>query len=238
MKVKKMKQILILIVGLSFFTLFSLSATEDILLQSFSTSIEKQDGNVKLNLALAVEKLNGVVIGPNGILSFNNIVGEASVQNGFVTGRVFYWNEAIYEPGGGLCQVSSTLYNLLLLTGFKIIERHKHSQPVTYIPMGLDATIFYGKKNLRMQNPYNQSLRLSAQISDTSLTFSIYGNVPLQEKFELETEEEEHELPILRKEKNYRNAFSVFVYRKKYRGENLLETSLLYKDFIQAVYFK
>ena len=215
-----------------------LSASDEILLQSFTTSIEKQNSDVRRNLALAVEKLDGVRIEPNSVLSFNDIVGEASIQNGFVTGRVFYWNEAIYEPGGGLCQVSSTLFNLLLLTGFTIKERHKHSQPVSYVPMGLDATIFYGKKNLKMQNPYSQTMRLSAKISDTSLTFSIFGSLPLTERFELETEEEEHELPILKKEKSYRNAFSIFVYRKKYRGENLLETSLLYKDFIPAVYFK
>ncbi|MBP9886884.1 MAG: VanW family protein [Leptospiraceae bacterium] len=215
-----------------------LSASDEILLQSFTTSIEKQNSDVRRNLALAVEKLDGVRIEPNSVLSFNDIVGEASIQNGFVTGRVFYWNEAIYEPGGGLCQVSSTLFNLLLLTGFTIKERHKHSQPVTYVPMGLDATIYYGKKNLKMQNPYSQTMRLSAKISDTSLTFSIFGSLPLTERFELETEEEEHELPILKKEKSYRNAFSIFVYRKKYRGENLLETSLLYKDFIPAVYFK
>ncbi len=215
-----------------------LSASEEILLQSFSTSIEKQNSDVKRNLALAVEKLNGVRIEPNSVFSFSDIVGEASVQNGFVAGRVFYWNEAIYEPGGGLCQVSSTLFNLLLLSGFVIKERHKHSQPVSYVPMGLDATIFYGKKNLKMLNPYPQNFRLSAEITETSLTFSLYGNLQLQERFELETEEEEHELPIVKKEKSYRNAFSVYVYRKKYRGENLLETSLLYKDFIPAVYFK
>lgn len=229
-----MKILLILL----FIGLQSLSSSEEILLQSFSTSIEKQNTDVKRNLALAVEKLNGVRIEPNTVFSFSDVVGEASVQNGFVAGRVFYWNEAIYEPGGGLCQVSSTLFNLLLLSGFVIKERHKHSQPVSYVPMGLDATIFYGKKNLRMLNPHAQSFRLTAEITETSLTFSLYGNSPLLERYELETEEEEHELPIIKKEKSYRNAFSIYVYRKKYRGENLLETSLLYKDFIPAVYFK
>lgn len=224
--------LVILFVGLP-----SLSASDEILIKSFSTSVEKQDGDVKRNLALAVEKLDGVIILPNSILSFSDVVGEASVQNGFVTGRVYYWNEAIYEPGGGLCQVSSTLYNLLLLTGFIIKERHKHSQPVSYVPMGLDATIFYGKKNLKMQNPYSERFRLSAKLTDTTLTFSIYGNSPILDRYELEIEEEEHELPILKKEKAYRNAFSIFVYRKKYKGENLLETSLLYKDFIPAVYY-
>jgi len=228
-----------IILVFSIFTITSvLSASEEILLQSFTTSIEKQSLDVRRNLALAVERLDGVRIEANSVLSFNDIVGEGSIQNGFVTGRVFYWNETIYEPGGGLCQVSSTLFNLLLLTGYIIKERHKHSQPVTYVPMGLDATIYYGKKNLKMQNPYSQAMRLSAKISDTSLTFSIFGSLPLTERFELETEEEEHELPILKKEKSYRNAFSIFVYRKKYRGENLLETSMLYKDFIPAVYFK
>jgi vancomycin resistance protein YoaR len=228
-----MKILCLLFIGIQ-----TLSATEEILLQSFSTSIEKQNLEVRRNLSLAVLKLNGIILEPNKVFSFSDIVGEASIQNGFVAGRVFYWNEAVYEAGGGLCQVSSTLYNLLLLSGFTIKERHKHSQPVTYVPMGLDATIYFGKKNLRMVNPHNQSFRLSAQITETNLTFSLYGTYTLPERFELETEEEEHELPILKKEKFYRNAISVYVYRKKYRGENLLETSLLYKDFIPAVYIK
>jgi vancomycin resistance protein YoaR len=228
----------IIFVILFFCGLISLSSSEELLLQSFSTSIEKQNEDVRKNISLAAEKLNGAVIEPNGIFSFNDIVGEASIQNGFVVGRVFYWNEAIYEPGGGLCQVSSTVFNLLLLSGFIIKERHKHSQPVSYVPLGLDATIFYGKKNLRMLNPYPQRLRLTVELTDTSLNFSLYGNSPIDDRFEVEIEEEEHELPIIKKEKSYRNAVSVFVYRKKYRKENLLETSLLYKDFIPAVYFK
>ncbi|MBK8397618.1 MAG: VanW family protein [Leptospiraceae bacterium] len=223
---------------LFFIGLQSLFSSEEILIKSFSTSVEKQSGDVKRNLALAVEKLNGVILEPNSVFSFSEVVGEASVQNGFVSGRVYYWNEAIYEPGGGLCQVSSTLFNLLLLSGFTIKERHKHSQPVTYVPMGLDATIYYGKKNLRMFNPHSQKFRLKAELTDNTLNFSLYGDSPMIDRFELDIEEEEHELPILKKEKSYRNAFSIFVYRKKYRGENLLETSLLYKDFIPAVYFK
>ncbi len=112
-----------------------LSASDEILLQSFTTSIEKQNSDVRRNLALAVEKLDGVRIEPNSVLSFNDIVGEASIQNGFVTGRVFYWNEAIYEPGGGLCQVSSTLFNLLLLTGFTKKEGNNNIQRITNVPM-------------------------------------------------------------------------------------------------------
>lgn len=74
---------------LFFIGLQSLSSSEEILLQSFSTSIEKQNTDVKRNLALAVEKLNGVRIEPNVVFSFSDVVGEASVQNGFVAGRVF-----------------------------------------------------------------------------------------------------------------------------------------------------
>lgn len=218
--------------------LYTLAADEEVLIQKFSTLVEKQNSDVKKNIGLAIEKLNGIKIEANSTFSFSDIVGEASIQNGFVVGRVFYWNEAIYEPGGGLCQVSSTLFNLLLLSGFTIKERHKHSQPVSYVPMGLDATIFYGKKNLKMQNPYPQAFRLVAEMTDSTLTFSLYGNSEISDRFEVETEEEEHELPILKKEKSYRNAYTVYVYRKKYKGENLLETSLLYKDFIPAVYYK
>ena len=119
-------------------------------LSSYTTSVEDQDYNVKANIALAASKLNGAVIKPDEVFSFNTAVGDGSAANGFLIGRVLYQDAVAYEPGGGICQVSSTLFNAMLLSGFTIIERHRHSNPVRYTPLGLDATIRYGKKDLRM----------------------------------------------------------------------------------------
>lgn len=236
------KNELIIIFSLFFYSIIfsgKLSA-ESILINSFTTSIEKQDDNVKKNIALAVEKLNGYVIEPEGSISFNDIVGEASVVNGYVSGRVFYWNEAVYEPGGGLCQVSTTLFNALLLSGFSIKERHKHSQPVKYAPPGLDATIFYGKKNLKMTNPFKQRFTISVSLTDSSLTFMIFGENKIPYHYDIETEEEEVEIPLLnvKKDRNFRPGYNVYVFRKKYSGDKLLENFLLYKDFVPPVVFK
>ena len=110
---------------------------------SFSTSVAEQDDNVKRNIMIACERLSGFVVAPGSVFSFNDTVGEASAKNGYLTGRVLYRDSVVMEPGGGLCQVSSTLFNAFLLAGCVIIERHRHSQPVAYVPAGLDATIKY-----------------------------------------------------------------------------------------------
>jgi len=122
-----------------------------VIISSYRTSVESQDSSVKANIKMASSKIDGVVIFPGEVFSFNKIVGEANAANGYMMGRVLYEGAALYEPGGGVCQVSSTLFNGFLLSGCIIIERHKHMQPVSYVPLGLDATIRYGKKDLKIK---------------------------------------------------------------------------------------
>ena len=79
-----------------------------ITVSSYITSVEDQDQGVKTNLQIACRRLNGHVIMPKEIFSFNDVVGEGSAKNGYVNGRVLYREEARWEPGGGLCQISTT----------------------------------------------------------------------------------------------------------------------------------
>jgi len=205
-------------------------------ISSYTTSLEDQDYNVKANIALAANKLNGVVINPNEVFSFNAIVGDGSAANGFLTGRVLYQDTVAYEPGGGICQVSSTLFNAMLLSGFAIIERHRHSNPVRYTPLGLDATIRYGKKDLRMKNTSSIPLYIYASMNDKSLTIMINGAVYSKHSFEIYTEEDEINLPFKEDEnQKIRPGLSVYVYRKKLLDGKLLENLLLYKDFYPPV---
>jgi vancomycin resistance protein YoaR len=212
---------------------YRLNADEKLLtLSSYTTSIADQDPNVKANIALAASKLNGVIIKPNEVFSFNSIVGDGSAANGFLTGRVLYQDAVAYEPGGGICQVSSTLFNAMLLSGFTIIERHRHSNPVRYTPLGLDATIRYGKKDLRMKNTTSGDIYIYTSMNDKSLSIMINGAVELKHSFEVYTEEDEINLPFREDEnQKIRPGISVYVYRKKILNGTILENLLLYKDF-------
>ena len=207
-----------------------------ITISSYTTSVEDQDYNVKSNIALAASKINGVVIKPGEVFSFNSVVGDGSAANGFLTGRVLYQDAVAYEPGGGICQVSSTLFNAMLLSGFTIIERHRHSNPVRYTPLGLDATIRYGKKDLRMKNTASNNIYIYASMNDKSLTVMINGAIDLRHSFEIYTEEDEINLPFKEDEnQKIRPGISVYVYRKKLLDGAVLENFLLYKDFYPPV---
>jgi vancomycin resistance protein YoaR len=220
------------------FVLSSSVQSEDksITLSSYTTLIEDQDYNVKANIALAASKLNGTAIKPGEVFSFNSIVGDGSAANGFLIGRVLYQDTVAYESGGGICQVSSTLFNAMLLSGFTIIERHRHSNPVRYVPLGLDATIRYGKKDLRMKNTSSNSLYIYISMNDKSLTTMINGQVTPNHSIEIYTEEEEINLPFKEDEnQKIRPGISVYVYRKKLLEGIVIENLLLYKDFYPPV---
>ncbi len=209
-----------------------------IVISSFFTSVTDQTEEVKYNLALACDRLNGTVIQPGRTFSFNQTVGEGSAENGYVNGTVLYRGETRMEPGGGLCQVSSTLFNAFLMAGMTLIERHRHYQPVTYVPPGLDATIKYGKKDLRVRNPYKQTLYISASINGKSMVFIIYGEKQLNYRYNIETEEEEINIPLVNNNEGLRQGIVVYVFREKFLNNKLIERSLLYKDFYPPVYLK
>jgi len=229
------------------FSLFSLifspaavnaSGHQFITVASYITSVEDQDQGVKTNLQIACRKLNGYIIMPKAAFSFNDVVGEGSAKNGYVNGRVLYREEARWEPGGGLCQVSTTLFNTLLAAGFNIIERHRHLRPVTYAPLGLDATIYYGKKNLRLKNPFNQKFYIETILTEKSLSIIVKAENQLPYRYELTTEEEETEIPILDKSRPIKQGMSIYVNRRRYSENKLLDSATLYKDYYPPVYTK
>ena len=214
------------------------AAEDTVITASFSTSLAGQDDNVKRNIMAACRKLNGIRISPDSVFSFNDAVGEGSAKNGFFPGRVLYRDRVAVEPGGGLCQVSSTLFNALLMAGCVIIERHRHFQPVTYVPLGLDATIKYGKKDLRIRNPHPCALRIETHASDSSLIVKITAGQQLKFRYEIYTEEDQISVPAADDADRIRQGISVLVYRKRYQGDRLIDNALLYRDYYPPVYIR
>lgn len=204
---------------------------------SFRTPVAHQSPEVKHNIALACSSLNGVRIPAGGVFSFSDVVGEASSKNGYLEGAVLYQDSVVLEAGGGLCQVSSTLFNALLLSGCSIVERHRHYQPVAYTPLGLDATIKYGKKNLRMKNVTGQELLILAKADEASCMMIIMGSFKPEFTYSLETEENEISLP-LSEEGAVRPGLEIYVYRNKLKEHRVTESFLLYKDFYPPVKIK
>lgn len=209
-----------------------------VIVSSCNTSVQDQEENVKKNIFLASRAVNNYTIAPNAVFSFNDVVGEANERNGYVNGKVLYQGEVRYESGGGVCQVSSTLYNALLLSGCTIVQRSRHYRPVTYVPPGLDATIRYGEKDLKMKNPHPHPLIIEAKLTGSSLVMVIRSPAPLPFTYELETEEDDVDVPLADNSANIRKGLNISVFRKKMKGNTVLQSQLLYRDYYPPVYAK
>lgn len=125
------------------------------------------------NVVLAAEKVNGTVLQPGEQFSYNNVVGRRTREAGFVEAPVYVSGKESTGIGGGICQVSSTIYAAMLLAGIKADERHKHSLPVHYLPEGMDATVSYGTLDLKFTNPYPFPIIITTYADKGILTINI-----------------------------------------------------------------
>ena len=145
------------------------------LLSSFTTYFNSGAEERSHNIALAAKKLNGRMLAPGEVLSFNETVGARTAANGFKIAKIISGGKFVNGYGGGVCQVSTTLYNAALLAGLEIIEFHPHSLMVSYVPPSRDAMVSGSYFDLRVKNPSVQPVYIRATTSDGSITFSLYG---------------------------------------------------------------
>lgn len=143
--------------------------------------------NKKENIKIACAKIESVMLYPGEILSFWKIVGRPSPRNGFKKGRNIIAGQLIEDYGGGLCQVSGILYHLALIGGLDIPERHNHSVDIytddtRYAPLGSDATVVYGYKDLRIKNNYNYSIQFRFEVNEDHLTAILCSKKPVRER--------------------------------------------------------
>jgi len=126
------------------------------------------------NITLAAKNVNGTVVAPGQTFSANNAIGKRTVDNGYVEAPVFINKEHAMGIGGGVCQVSSTIYAATKGTNLKITERHAHSLPVAYLPEGWDATISWGTLDMKFVNTYDSNIVVWVTTNNGSLTAAIY----------------------------------------------------------------
>ena len=147
----------------------------DGLIASHTTWFDAANLERTANVRLAAEALDGTLIEPGEIISFNEIVGERTGDKGYQDALIVVNGEFVPGLGGGICQVSSTLYNTGLLANLKIEERTNHGLAVAYVPLGQDATVVYGAIDLKMRNTTGGYLLLRSKISNGSVTIEFYG---------------------------------------------------------------
>ena len=147
------------------------------------------------NIQLAAEKLNGTIIQPGEEFSFNNTVGERTAAKGYGAAAAYNEGEVVQEIGGGICQVSTTLYNAVLRSGLKTTKRQSHTFVPTYVTPGFDATVSWGGPDYRFANvPANEAysntgsyaIGIKAHYANRSVTVSIYGRPVLKDGYTYE----------------------------------------------------
>lgn len=127
------------------------------------------------NIKIASDKLQDYVVPPGANFSFNDAVGPRTREAGYKDAMIIVENE--FEPGlgGGICQVSSTIYNAALKANLPIVERRRHSLLVNYVPPGLDATVVYGFLDFKFENNTDGYLWIRSEVNKNSLTIKIFG---------------------------------------------------------------
>lgn len=161
--------------------------TEDIknmnvngILSSFNTQFDPKKTNRTFNVKVAAVALDGQMLKPGETFSFNKIVGPRSQEAGYKEAKVIINNEFVESLGGGVCQVSSTLYNALLRADIGILERSSHSLVVKYVPLGQDAAVAYGLKDLRFKNNLPCAIIMKTSVKGNNLVIKLFGDVGLK----------------------------------------------------------
>ena len=144
-------------------------------LASYSTSYSTSDKNRASNVALAASSLNGTIVMPGDTFSYNETIGDTTLENGYKVASVYENGKTSTGVGGGICQVSSTLYSAVLYADLKVVERRNHSLTVGYVPKGQDATVSYGAIDFKFSNNTDYPIKISSAANGGTLTVSIIG---------------------------------------------------------------
>lgn len=169
-------------------------------LATFSTIYDASSKNRAYNVELATKKINGTVIMPGETFSYNKTVGSRTIEAGWKEGTAYISGKVVPSVGGGVCQVSSTLYNTALLANLEITERTNHTFTVDYVAASRDATVYYGSLDFCFKNTRNYPVKIVATANNGVCKISLYGI----------KEEVEYEVIIQSKITSYINRTTIY----------------------------
>lgn len=219
---KKIKNI-----NLTVITLYPKTTTKQVqsincILGKFSTTFNN-DTSRGSNIHVAGESTSDILLMPGETFSYNKTTGARNWVNGYKSAPVIVGGKVVNGEGGGVCQVSTTIYNAALMSGLIIDEVHNHSLPSRYAPRGRDATVSYGYTDLKFSNPFNHPIYIKNIVGKGAITSKIYGCEMDREKI------------IIRMEEEYtKNKITVKTYRLYLDEEN----NIMRKELVNTSIYK
>lgn len=177
------------------------------ILGTFTTTYSASNENRETNLKLSSEKINGTIIMPGETFSYNKIVGERTIAKGYKEAAVYSGGKVINGIGGGICQLSSTLYNAVVYANLEIVSRSNHMFLTSYVTAGRDATVSWGTLDFAFKNTRKYPIKVVSIVKNGLVTIEIQGL----------KEEKEYEVVIENK------VTEVIPYQVKYVKDNQLE---------------
>lgn len=154
----------------------------------FSTTFPSHQTSRNTNIRLAASKLNGHILMPGEEISFNQTVGRRTVEGGFKSAPVLKNGKHDIDIGGGICQVSTTMYNAALLADLKVVRRSNHSLPSAYVAVGRDATVDWGTLDLVLANSGQTPIAIASTYQSGKITFRILGQKDPSRKVKIVTD--------------------------------------------------
>lgn len=137
------------------------------------------------NLQVAVNKINGVVVMPGETFSYNKTLGKRTAKAGYKDAAGYAGGKVVQMIGGGICQISSTLYDAVVYANLEIVERHNHAFLTSYLGAGKDATVVYGNLDFRFKNTRNYPVKIESYMQSGIVTVNIYG-IKEENEYEIE----------------------------------------------------
>ena len=145
------------------------------MLSTYSTRYSTRDRDRTTNLQLAASKINSTVLMPGETFSYNQVVGERTIAAGYKEAPIYVSGEVVDGLGGGICQITSTLYNAVLYANLEIVERSNHQFVPSYVTASRDATVVYGSIDFKFKNNRDYPIKLVCSVSGGIAKFDIYG---------------------------------------------------------------
>lgn len=144
-------------------------------LSKYTTIYDAGNKSRANNIALACKTINGTIILPGETFSYNKVLGNTTKEKGYQLGGAYVGGKVVKAYGGGICQVSTTLYNSVLYANLEIVERYNHSYAVSYVPAGRDATVSYGGKDFKFKNNRKYPIKIVANAKNGVVNISLKG---------------------------------------------------------------
>jgi vancomycin resistance protein YoaR len=218
-------------------------------LASYTTYFEPSAADRTHNVRLATSYLDGALVRPGDIYSFNKGIGPRTLERGYRDAPVYIGEDIVPGVGGGICQVSSTLYNAILLADLELTERENHYRPVPYAPLGRDATIAGDIIDLKFKNTSPGNIYIRGIVADNNMTIEILGekaavvpsikivtdNIRVIKYKTIVRKNTKMDPDEVRVERTGANGYHVTTYRLKYRDNKMIAREKLYDDYYPVV---